>query len=121
MCLKNARLSAFFNPQRGGCLYELDLRTIRHNLLATLSRRPEAYHEVILQRVQAGQNQSVIAASNSWLQGEGTPLDYTRVYRGNDNDLCRIALTSGPSLSSSSERIALISGPSLSSISEWIA
>lgn len=56
VCLKNARLSAYFNPQRGGCLYELDLRTIRHNLLATLSRRPEAYHEVILQRVQSGHN-----------------------------------------------------------------
>ncbi|HLQ93741.1 MAG TPA: fatty acid--CoA ligase family protein [Xanthobacteraceae bacterium] len=43
----------------------------------------------------AGQSQSVIAANNSWLQGEGTPLDYARVYRGNENDICRIILTSG--------------------------
>jgi alpha-amylase len=57
--LSSNRLAAYFNPQRGGSLYELDLRAINHNLLATLSRRPEAYHEVILDRAQKGQNQSV--------------------------------------------------------------
>lgn len=45
--LDNSRLAAYFNPQAGGSLYELDLRVIRHNLLATLSRRPEVYHESI--------------------------------------------------------------------------
>jgi len=48
VCLTNSRLAAYFGPQRGGTLYELDLRAIRHNLLATLSRRPEVYHETIL-------------------------------------------------------------------------
>jgi alpha-amylase len=42
------RLVAWLAPARGGHLYELDLRSIRHNLLATLNRRPEAYHEMIL-------------------------------------------------------------------------
>jgi alpha-amylase len=51
VCLSNGRLSAYFRPHLGGCLYELDLRAIRHNLLATLSRRPEAYHETILRAV----------------------------------------------------------------------
>lgn len=41
------RLVAFFSPARGGHLYELDLRTIQHNLLATLNRRPEVYHEKV--------------------------------------------------------------------------
>ncbi|MFN4259092.1 MAG: alpha-amylase/4-alpha-glucanotransferase domain-containing protein [Gemmataceae bacterium] len=45
--LSNSRLSAYFRPNQGGCLYELDLHVIRHNLLATLSRRPEAYHDTI--------------------------------------------------------------------------
>ncbi len=49
VCLRNAELVAYFIPHHGGSLYELDLRRIRHNLLATLSRRPEAYHETILQ------------------------------------------------------------------------
>jgi alpha-amylase len=47
VCLGNARLAAYFHPARGGSLYELDVRPIRHNLLATLSRRPEVYHETI--------------------------------------------------------------------------
>lgn len=48
-CLRNRLLAAYFIPHRGGSMYELDLMAIRHNLLATLARRPEAYHETILQ------------------------------------------------------------------------
>jgi alpha-amylase len=54
VCLTNSRLAAFFKPDRGGSLYELDLRAISQNLLATLSRRPEAYHETILRHAQGG-------------------------------------------------------------------
>jgi hypothetical protein len=42
--LANEELVAIFAPSRGGMLYELDVRSVAHNLLATLSRRPEAYH-----------------------------------------------------------------------------
>ncbi|MCH8922581.1 MAG: DUF1926 domain-containing protein, partial [Planctomycetes bacterium] len=52
--LAGDKLSALLSPSRGGWLYELDVRSIRHNLLATLARRPEAYH----QKVLAGANQS---------------------------------------------------------------
>lgn len=47
--LASDRLVAFVAPARGGHLYELDLRSIRHNLLATLDRRVEPYHEKIKQ------------------------------------------------------------------------
>ncbi|MBN1395379.1 MAG: DUF1926 domain-containing protein [Pirellulales bacterium] len=50
--LNNEHLIALVAPGRGGQLLELDVRNIRHNLLATLARRPEAYH----QKVQAGQH-----------------------------------------------------------------
>jgi len=56
VCLHNNRLAAFFKPDRGGCMYELDLRVIAHNLLATLSRRPEAYHETIRRHAEGGQH-----------------------------------------------------------------
>lgn len=46
--LAGDRLVAYFTPARGGHLYELDLRSISHNLLATLNRRPELYHEAIV-------------------------------------------------------------------------
>jgi len=42
------RLAAYFEPAAGGQLYELDVRSICHNLLATLARRPEAYHQKVL-------------------------------------------------------------------------
>lgn len=52
--LANDRLVAFVAPAAGGHLYELDVRSIRHNLLATLTRGPEAYHRKVL----AGASQS---------------------------------------------------------------
>ena len=41
------RLVGLIAPSRGGHLYELDIRTTKHNLLATLNRRPEPYHDRI--------------------------------------------------------------------------
>jgi hypothetical protein len=43
------RLVAYLAPARGGHLYELDIRNTRVNLLATLNRRPEPYHERVRQ------------------------------------------------------------------------
>ena len=46
--LANDRLMALISPSRGGQIYELDVRSICHNLSATLSRRPESYHRRVL-------------------------------------------------------------------------
>ena len=43
---------ALVAPSRGGQLIELDVRRIQHNLLATLARRPEAYHRKVLAGAQ---------------------------------------------------------------------
>jgi alpha-amylase len=53
--LASNRLVAFVSPSHGGHLYELDVRSICHNLLATLSRREEAYHDA----VRAGESGAV--------------------------------------------------------------
>ncbi len=45
--LANERLIGLFAPQQGGQLYELDVRSIAHNLGATLARREEAYHDKV--------------------------------------------------------------------------
>ncbi len=47
--LSGQKLVAYLSPGKGGHLYELDLRAIQTNVLATLNRRPEAYHERIRQ------------------------------------------------------------------------
>jgi alpha-amylase len=46
--LANNRLLALIAPHEGGQMYELDVKTICHNLLASLARRPEAYHRAVL-------------------------------------------------------------------------
>lgn len=51
--LANDKLLAILAPACGGEMYELDCRPIRHNLLATLARRPEAYHRKVLARAES--------------------------------------------------------------------
>jgi 4-alpha-glucanotransferase len=58
--LANDKLVALVAPGRGGQLYELDVRQIRHNLLATLARRPEAYHAKVL--AGSGRDQGDVAS-----------------------------------------------------------
>ncbi len=55
VCLCSRRLSAYLKPNQGGGLYELDLKPKGLNLLATLARRPEAYHRDLLARAQSGE------------------------------------------------------------------
>jgi alpha-amylase len=45
--ISTAMLQAYIAPHLGGMLYELDLRPVKQNLLATMTRRPEPYHEKI--------------------------------------------------------------------------
>jgi alpha-amylase len=52
--LAGDRLVAYIAPARGGHLYELDIRSTKVNLLATLNRRPEPYHQRVL---EAGRRQ----------------------------------------------------------------
>ena len=59
--LSSDGIDAWIAPARGGMLYELDLRDQEHNLLATLDRRPEAYHEQVL--AGPGKARSVVDAS----------------------------------------------------------
>ncbi len=51
--LENESLVALVRPAQGGHLYELDVRQTAINVLATLQRRPEAYHEAIAKAIQA--------------------------------------------------------------------
>jgi alpha-amylase len=50
--LANDQLAAWIAPHIGGQIYELDVRSIAHNLGATIQRRPELYHE----KVRRGEN-----------------------------------------------------------------
>ncbi|MFM7072933.1 MAG: alpha-amylase/4-alpha-glucanotransferase domain-containing protein [Planctomycetota bacterium] len=47
--LSNDKLVCLVAPAAGGQLYELDVRSICHNLAASLTRRPEVYHRQVQQ------------------------------------------------------------------------
>ncbi|MFO0944748.1 MAG: alpha-amylase/4-alpha-glucanotransferase domain-containing protein [Planctomycetota bacterium] len=55
--LENDRLAAFFEPAKGGILSELDIREFGINLGASISRRPEAYHQKIIDAKNSQHNQ----------------------------------------------------------------
>jgi len=46
--LVNRHVGLLLAPFSGGMLYEFDVKAARHNLLATMRRRPEAYHRKVL-------------------------------------------------------------------------
>ncbi|MCH2210736.1 MAG: DUF1926 domain-containing protein [Fuerstiella sp.] len=50
--LSNHRMAAYFSPSTGGHLYEWDIRSCRVNLLATLNRRVEPYHQKIIDHAE---------------------------------------------------------------------
>jgi alpha-amylase len=50
--IENDQLVALVRPATGGQIYELDIRQPHCNLLATLERRPEAYHQAIAAAAQ---------------------------------------------------------------------
>jgi alpha-amylase len=52
--LENDRLVAFVRPASGGHIYELDVLQHAVNVLATLDRRPEAYHGAISAAAASG-------------------------------------------------------------------
>jgi alpha-amylase len=64
--LFNHRMIAWLSPAMGGHLYELDVRANGVNLLATLNRRPEPYHQRILdfgQNVQSADDADLASIS----------------------------------------------------------
>jgi 4-alpha-glucanotransferase len=66
--LENESLIAMVRPAQGGHIYELDVRSCATNVLATLDRRPEAYHETIrdaVARIAGGLDPGSVTAPNS--------------------------------------------------------
>ncbi len=47
LLIENDLQNAYIDPQRGGTLFEWDMRRARHNLLCVMTRREEGYHQVL--------------------------------------------------------------------------
>lgn len=57
--ISNPMINAYFKPERGGHLYELDYKPRAVNLLNTLSRREEAYHRKVLSQKETGEGAGI--------------------------------------------------------------
>jgi alpha-amylase len=79
--LAGDRAVALIAPARGGQMYELDVRSIQHNLLATLTRRPEAYHRTVLAGINATSND--VAAVSTQVVFKQENLDSRLAYDKN--------------------------------------
>ncbi|MEW5768393.1 MAG: alpha-amylase/4-alpha-glucanotransferase domain-containing protein [bacterium] len=51
------QLNLYFHPKEGGCLFELDWKPNPYNILDTLSRRKEAYHQKLLSASGSGDDE----------------------------------------------------------------
>ncbi len=58
--LANDQMVLWLDPHMGGRIYEWDIRKNGHNLLATIQRRPEAYHE----KITRGQQENTDSAAS---------------------------------------------------------
>ncbi len=76
--LSSDQLALLLAPARGGQLYELDVRSICLNLLATFTRRPEAYHRKVL--AGARQDGSNVASIHDRVIFKQEGLDQRVVY-----------------------------------------
>jgi alpha-amylase len=78
--LAGDKLIGLIAPAAGGMLYELDVRSICHNLLASLARRPESYHRKVL--AGANNGDSAVASIHDRVifkqQGLDERLQYDR-------------------------------------------
>lgn len=69
--LASDRLSALLSPAEGGQMVELDVKSICLNLLATLTRRPEAYHGKLLYGLADGQRHAAVIQDRIVCKQEG--------------------------------------------------
>lgn len=106
VCLATDQLVALLAPAAGGQMYELDVRAICHNLLATLARRPEAYHRKVVAGADAHQHDCASIHDRVVFKQEGLDrqLQYDKHPRKSlidhfyDNDVSIDAVRSGEAM-----------------------
>lgn len=81
MILEAPHTTAFLKPSDGGCLYEWDCKTRPFNLCNVLSRREEAYHDLLRQGLaRADQNNEGNLSIHEMVRAKSTDLDHYLIY-----------------------------------------
>jgi 4-alpha-glucanotransferase len=68
-------LDAYFKPEEGGSLFELDYKPIPFNVLDILSRRPEGYHKKLQQPKDSESNDAAIQSIHDMVVSKESGLE----------------------------------------------
>ncbi len=74
LLIENDLQNVYIDPQRGGALFEWDMRRSQHNLLSVMTRREEGYHQTLrdFERERRAAKQREAQASQAEGQGDST-------------------------------------------------
>ncbi|HLL79085.1 MAG TPA: alpha-amylase/4-alpha-glucanotransferase domain-containing protein, partial [Ktedonobacteraceae bacterium] len=74
LLIENDLQNVYIDPQRGGALFEWDMRRSQHNLLSVMTRREEGYHQTLrdFERERRAAKQREAQAAQSDGQGGST-------------------------------------------------
>ena len=93
LIIESDQQNLYLDPQRGGTLFEWDMRRSMHNLLSVMTRREEGYHQTLRSYEQERRRLEAIAAEDITLQtamGESTqPVSPHATVRTKEPDLDR--------------------------------
>ncbi len=78
--IENARMNAYLSPRRGGSLFEWDDRAAGYNLLDTLTRQPESYHEKLIHAVSVDAKSEGSASIHDLVLSKERDLDQKLFY-----------------------------------------
>ena len=73
--VESDRMNLYFSPQNGGSLTELDYKPKAINLIDTMTRREEAYHQKLFQLEQKKSHDSEVASIHDIVQSKEEGLD----------------------------------------------
>ena len=65
LVIEGDQQNLYFDPQRGGALFEWDMRRSQHNLLSVMSRREEGYHQTLRNYEQERRRREAIEAQKT--------------------------------------------------------
>lgn len=89
LLLEGDQQNLYLDPQRGGTLFEWDMRRSMHNLLCVMTRREEGYHRTLREHERERRKRETSQAAGETQQAESAANPHTTV-RTKEPDLDRL-------------------------------
>ncbi len=92
LLLESDQQNVYLDPQRGGTLFEWDMRRSMHNMISGMTRRQESYHQTLREHEQERRRKHATTEQNVTQtvgQGESEPASPHTTVRTKEHDLDR--------------------------------